>query len=292
MSKDIAIIIPVYNAVSWIDACMEQLLSQRKLPDEIIFVDDASTDETVSRCAAWQRKYPEHVRIIRLCTNSGPGIARNAGMAACRSEYITFMDVDDRLSQHFISTLYDCITAKTLDVAVCGIDVISDSASKKVLPQTVFNVSSLLNQSILLCSTFNKIYRTNFIREGKIRFSRCRIGEDMAFAVKLCSLSPRVGGVPLALYQYIRRPGSLTGALKLRREIFVALDDLYAFLRRTACPSTLLSAYRRLCLLHGMYYPLRLLLRSRRSLPLFQLVDELRFYLVTTLQKIKKSYEQ
>lgn len=292
MSMTVSIIIPVHNSFRWIDACMEQLLSQRKLPDEIIFVDDASTDDTVQRCTFWQEKYPYRVRIMRLCTNSGPGIARNAGIAASRSSFITFMDVDDRLSPHFISKLCDCITQNALDVAVCGIDVITPSSSKKILPPAVCGSSSLLRQKILLYAPINKIYRTNFIRERLIRFSRCRIGEDMAFAVKLCSQSPRMGAVPAALYQYMRRPGSLTGALRLRHEIFAALDDLHLFLRRTACPPSLFGVYRRLCLLHGVYYPLRLLLSNRRSLSFFQLVRELHVYLATTLQKIRKSYEQ
>lgn len=292
MSKDIAIIIPVYNAVSWIDACMEQLLSQRKMPDEIIFVDDASTDETVSQCAAWQKKHPERVRIVRLCTNSGPGIARNAGMAACRSEYITFMDVDDRLSPEFLLRLYEESVRTASDICICGIEIISGNKTKHVSPPEHIDIHTLFQKKDLLHAPVNKMYRRNFLQERGIRFARCRIGEDMAFAVKLCGCLPRVGAVPAALYQYVRRPGSLTGSLAVRREIFAALDDLYSFLLRAACPPHFLSLYRRLCLLHGLYYPLRLLLRSRRSLPLFQLVDELRFYLVTTLQKIKKSYEQ
>ncbi|WP_297228646.1 glycosyltransferase family 2 protein [uncultured Desulfovibrio sp.] len=292
MPTNVAIIVPVHDAAQWIDVCMEQLLAQRRLPDEIIFVDDASTDDTVQRCFFWQEKHPSRVRIIQLCANSGPGIARNAGIAACRSAFLAFMDVDDRLSPHFLSRLYDRITHDSLDMVVCGIDVIAPTSSKKLLPADVCDNASLLRQKILLYAPVNKIYRTRFLREELIRFSRCRIGEDMAFAVKLCSRSPRMGVVPEALYQYVRRPGSLSGALRLRHEIFAALDDLHLFLRHAACPPRLFSVYRRLCLLHGLYYPLRLLLRHRRSVSLVQLARELHFYLATTLRMIGESYER
>lgn len=291
MPKDVAVIVPVYNAAIWIDACMEQLLLQRKMPDEIIFVDDASTDKTVSQCASWQNKYPDRIRIIQLCVNSGPGVARNVGISACRSSFITFIDVDDRLSPYFLSRIHDCISRKALDVAVCGIEVVSDTSSQEVLPESTLDGASLLGQKILLYSTFNKAYRARFLLDHDLRFSRCRIGEDMAFAVKLCGCLPRVGAVPAALYQYVRRPGSLTGSLTVRREIFAALDDLYSFLRRAACPPHFLSLYRRLCLLHGLYYPLRLLLRAVGSQPLATLWQEVRFYAVTTLKTLRKSYE-
>lgn len=291
MPKHVSVIVPVHNAAQWIAACMEQLLAQRRPPDEIIFVDDASTDDTVQRCSFWQERYP-CVRIIQLCANSGPGIARNAGIAACRSPFLVFMDVDDRLSPHFLSRLYDCITQNALDAAVCGIDVITPTSSRKLLPAAACDSASLLRRTILLYAPVNKIYRTNFLRDELIRFSRCRIGEDMAFAVKLCSRSPRMGGVPEALYQYVRRPGSLSGTLRLRHEIFAALDDLHLFLRRTASPPRLFSVYRRLCLLHGLYYPLRLLLRRRRSVSLVRLGRELHFHLAATLRKIRESYER
>lgn len=83
-----AVIVPAYNAEATIGACIESLLAQARAPDEIVVVDDASTDGTAEVVA----RYP--IRLVRLTRNSGPGVARNEGAKVASADILAFTDSD------------------------------------------------------------------------------------------------------------------------------------------------------------------------------------------------------
>ncbi|ODR95865.1 hypothetical protein AUC70_03120 [Methyloceanibacter stevinii] len=70
---------------------MESILSQTSPPQEILVVDDASTDD-LSRALA---PFGERVRLIRHDTNRGPAAARNTGLQAATGDLVAFLDSDD-----------------------------------------------------------------------------------------------------------------------------------------------------------------------------------------------------
>ncbi len=86
----ISVIIPTYNRASMIGAALDSVLSQAGEDDEIIVVDDGSTDNTAAVLAA----YGDRIRCIRQ-TNAGAGAARNRGIAESRHDLIAFLDSDD-----------------------------------------------------------------------------------------------------------------------------------------------------------------------------------------------------
>ncbi len=89
-----AIVIPAFNRESFVAAAIESALAQTVPADEIIVVDDGSTDRT----AEIARSYGTPVRVISIENNgAGPSRPRNVGIEAATSEYITFLDSDDRL---------------------------------------------------------------------------------------------------------------------------------------------------------------------------------------------------
>jgi len=92
-SKTIAVVVPLYNKAPHIDRAMNSILGQTLPPDEIIIVDDASTDDGLAKVAAVQ---DPRIRIIERDA-PGPGgyAARNAGIEAAASEWIAFLDADD-----------------------------------------------------------------------------------------------------------------------------------------------------------------------------------------------------
>lgn len=84
-----AVIIPVFNGERFLGAAIESALGQTRVPEEIIVIDDGSTD----RSAQIARGYAE-VRLVQQ-TNAGPAAARNAGIIVAESEYIALLDADD-----------------------------------------------------------------------------------------------------------------------------------------------------------------------------------------------------
>ena len=94
MKKNITTVIPCYNSASTIQQAVESVLKQSAPVDEIIILDDHSTDQTVSILKELQKNYPQ-IQIITHEQNQGPSRLRNLGIQLAKSKYVAFLDADD-----------------------------------------------------------------------------------------------------------------------------------------------------------------------------------------------------
>lgn len=104
----LSIVIPVYNTAATLDRCVESVIGQAD-GCEVILVDDGSPDGAGPMCDQWTQRYAA-VRVIHQ-HNGGLSAARNAGIKACHSPYITFVDSDDALAQDTLPRLLAIIAA-------------------------------------------------------------------------------------------------------------------------------------------------------------------------------------
>ncbi|MFC1782230.1 glycosyltransferase family 2 protein [Planctomycetota bacterium] len=86
----VCVVIPAYNAEKYVGRAVESVLAQSRPADEIIVVDDGSTDGTSGAV----KRFGVKVKYIRQ-ENIGASSARNTGIKASRSEWIAFLDADD-----------------------------------------------------------------------------------------------------------------------------------------------------------------------------------------------------
>lgn len=92
----VSVIVPCFNCEATISRAFDSILFQSALPAEVIFVDDCSTDETLSSLYFLKNNNPEvQIKVVHLSTNSGPGDARNAGWEIAKLPYLAFLDADD-----------------------------------------------------------------------------------------------------------------------------------------------------------------------------------------------------
>ncbi len=253
----LSVIVPVYNATLWIEHCVKGLMEQTTPPDEIIFVDDASTDETLSLLLDWQKQFPSIIRVLQCPENLGPGSARNRGLSIAKGQYVAFADVDDELSPQMYAMLFQSVLACNADVAVCGMSVPSSGKRRFVLPPQDATSISILKNEILYFSV-NRLYRLSFLVDNNILFTEnCRCGEDVAFSVKLFSMHPIVTCVYEPLYHYIRNTHSITINLDSKKEIFTALNDIRQFMVCHNLFKQQRSLYWKLCFNHGLYHSAR-----------------------------------
>lgn len=98
----LSVVIPLYNKAPHITNAVESVLAQSELPDEIIVVDDGSTDGGGDLLSPYVEKFG--VRLIRQ-ENSGVSAARNRGVYAATGEYVTFLDADDVWLPNHLATL-------------------------------------------------------------------------------------------------------------------------------------------------------------------------------------------
>lgn len=90
MAPTISVVIPTYNRLAYLREALASVLAQTRPADEILVVDDGSTDGTEEAL----RAMPAPVRYFRQ-QNAGPAAARNHGLSEARGDWIAFLDSDD-----------------------------------------------------------------------------------------------------------------------------------------------------------------------------------------------------
>lgn len=113
--RDVEVIVPAFNAASFIDEALGSILEQTCPPRSVIVVDDGSTDATAERCAAWGTQ----VVLVRQ-SNHGPGRARNVGVAHSSAPLLAFHDADDVWMPTKLELQLAHLNSHPQDIAVFG----------------------------------------------------------------------------------------------------------------------------------------------------------------------------
>src|SRR5690606_21293510 len=113
-SIKVSVIIPVYNADKFLARCLSSIISQTLKNIEIIVVDDGSTDTSRDILKKFADR-DNRIVIIRQ-RNQGVSIARNAGLAIARGEYVGFVDSDDFVDPGYFESLYTTAIEKGADI--------------------------------------------------------------------------------------------------------------------------------------------------------------------------------
>lgn len=89
--SDVTVVVPAYQAGRFLAEAIDSVLADAAWPAEVLVIDDGSTDGSAARA----RSYGGIVRVVSK-PNGGEASARNAGLRAARTEWVAFLDADDR----------------------------------------------------------------------------------------------------------------------------------------------------------------------------------------------------
>jgi glycosyltransferase involved in cell wall biosynthesis len=143
----VAVVIPCFNYAQFLGDAIASVLDQTRAADEVIVVDDGSTDDT----AAVAQRAPG-VRYVWQ-RNAGPSVARNAGLAAVRSEFVQFLDADDVLLPTALESGLRCALAHPECAFVAGRHVVVRAEGSVARPWPEFVTQDL----------YAELLRLNFI---------------------------------------------------------------------------------------------------------------------------------
>ncbi len=118
----VGVLICTYNGEKYITEQLESLLSQLKQPDEVIIVDDCSTDNTTNICKLFIDKHRLNNKWKVIINDTNQGWKSNffKGVDYFKSEYIFFCDQDDIWDSHKILDLYNLmLNNPTINVSAC-----------------------------------------------------------------------------------------------------------------------------------------------------------------------------
>jgi glycosyltransferase involved in cell wall biosynthesis/peptidoglycan/xylan/chitin deacetylase (PgdA/CDA1 family)/predicted TPR repeat methyltransferase len=115
----VSVIIPVYNAVTTLEATLNSLVLQTYALWEAIVIDDGSTDGTRTIAESWAKR-DKRIRVLHQA-KSGVSAARNRGLQEARYSFVFFLDGDDRIAPtHLERMLGELSSDSTLDAVHCG----------------------------------------------------------------------------------------------------------------------------------------------------------------------------
>lgn len=171
----VSIIVPVYNAVKYLEKCLESLKNQETIYKyEVVCVNDGSTDGS----GEILDKY-KNVDFFRVITqeNRGHSGARNTGLSVPLGKYVMFVDSDDYVSPDYVNQLVLCAINSKADIVVS--DYKKCTINDKILRKYHYlqkSYSNFFDYTVFDGVAWGKLYKSE-LWEG-VRFPEKLMFED------------------------------------------------------------------------------------------------------------------
>ncbi|MEP7359964.1 MAG: glycosyltransferase family A protein [Chloroflexota bacterium] len=114
---DVTVVIPMYNAAPTILRALDSVLAQTTPPAKVVVVDDCSTDDSAQVVRAARLA---GVELVSTDINGGIAVARNRGAREAVSEWLAFLDADDRWEPTFLERTLAAIALFDADFGSAG----------------------------------------------------------------------------------------------------------------------------------------------------------------------------
>jgi succinoglycan biosynthesis protein ExoO len=224
-SPTVSVVIAAYQAAEFVAEAVNSALAQTLRDLEVIVVDDCSTDATwavLGDCAARDGR----VRRLRQPRRSGPGAARNTGIAAASGRWIAILDADDLFLPERLERMVSVAEG-------CGADLLGDNllmadfATGRPLGRRFAETSLARPGPVTLEEAIRRdmpgitegekfgflqpLIRREFLRRHGIRYvEEVRAGEDWLLYATCIAHGARFHTMPEGWYVYRLRSGSVT----------------------------------------------------------------------------------
>lgn len=181
----LTIIIPIYNAEQYIRRCLDSIVNNTEMLDEVILIDDGSKDSSAAICKEYQDRYGFIQYFYQ--ENAGPSAARNRGLEIARGEYVMFVDCDDYVGD--LSEVQRTLKAYNSDYYIFPniykIDRRNQYLDTKEQAYTIETGKHILKKMVV-CEKINspcsKVYKREILHRNGIRFqSAYDMAEDLLF---------------------------------------------------------------------------------------------------------------
>lgn len=189
----VSVIVAVYNEERFLYRCLDSICGQSLKEIEIICVDDGSTDSSLQIL----QSYAQRDNRIKILTqkNQFAGVARNYGMEYATGKYLSFLDADDYFETDMLERMYQKAEEGKSDIVICRYAQYCETNQKFVpvdwsyidsffIQKENFSADSLKHAGIFQITkgwAWDKLFRTEFVRQCDYKFSNFRSSEDGYF---------------------------------------------------------------------------------------------------------------
>lgn len=221
----LSIIVPVYKIRRYLQRCIESILQQTYTDYELILVDDGSPDGCGSVCDRFAQEC-DKVKVIHK-KNGGLSSARNAGIAAAKGEYITFVDGDDTIaSGTYYYNMRILMSNPDIDILEYPVTKNYESPQSEVLSFKPEKVSGndifpdwIKRKGYEHSFSWNKIYRAELF--NFVRFPEGEVFEDTFITPTLYESAYNVYYSDCGFYYYYKNEGSITSSHSFKSQFFL-----------------------------------------------------------------------
>lgn len=188
-----ALLIPCYNAEKYLQNLRRQVDALDPKFDELVIVDDGSTDGTVAKARSLG------FDIVPLGENRGPGAARNAAARRATAEWIHFLDADDEIAADYLAKVLP-VADEATDLVLSGCDFIG-AQDRKLWRRWIYSDEVFVPNALAAAIAHPVFLHCSFIRRRKALEAggfdeEHRCYEDGDFHVRLAAAGARFRCIP------------------------------------------------------------------------------------------------
>jgi len=269
----VSIIVPVYNAEAYVADCIRSVMRQTYRGElECILVDDCGSDKSMEVVEKMVSEYdgPVRFKILHHEHNRGVSAARNTGIKNTCGDYLFFLDSDDELTDDGIELLSRPLADGWYDIVEGRFEwsCPSTSSGRSMFDYTYLEKipnNTLLEQPVILRNyqerwnwiVWNKLIRTDFVKENSLYFKEDLIHEDFLWCFQMAFLAKTMFFISNIIYRYKLREGSICHQLNLEvsvKSYETIIRELRAFVNAHHIPVEEAFPFLNYCFWGVMYH--------------------------------------
>lgn len=213
---EISIIVPVFRAENYLNACVDSILAQTFSNFELVLIEDGSPDQSGAICDEYTQR-DERVRVIHQ-PNQGQAAARNHALPMTQGKWLCYVDSDDMIHPQMLEHLYRAATRSGAGISMC--QMLEAEALPADFSQPVEGEYTLLNMDEKTLVELHdrdqypgwvacaKLIRREYV-EG-YPFHTGRVYEDNEAVTRWLQPAKTLAMLPAKLYFYRTNPESTT----------------------------------------------------------------------------------
>ena len=228
MKDLVSILTPTFNAEKFIRATIKSVQEQTYENWEMILVDDASTDNTVSIIEDFAQR-DNRIKLFKLSENRGNGFARNAALNKATGKYIAYLDADDLWFPSKLEKQIQFLNANNLHFTFSYYDSIDEEGNN--LNRRVESPNPLIYKQLFFCNyvgNLTAIYDADYF--GKIILETSQKRQDWRLWLTILKQIKTAEVVPESLAFYrIRKDSISSSKFKLIKHNFGVYREFHRY---------------------------------------------------------------
>lgn len=228
-----SMIVPIYNAESYLQECVDSLLNQTFHDYEIVLVDDGSKDQSLEICRDYEKKFAR-IKVVHQ-ENRGLVSAREAGLEAVSGKYVGYVDADDWVEGNLFEEAAKVIEKYAPDIISYNVLLEYSKRQEKqpltieagyyekqrmkesVYPFMLYNEKENFYNFGIYPSTSNKFFKKELVQKNRCTDYRITMGEDAACTYACLLEADSLYVMKGYFYHYRQNQGSMTNAYDPQR---------------------------------------------------------------------------